>query len=67
MAIERIVDRLIKYAEGLYYRRWEKWELLALGLTVLLLLLMVVTAQRRASAKEKHLRERTPDKRLQKL
>lgn len=67
MAIERIVDKLIKCAEGLYYRRWERWELLALGMAVLLLLLMAVRAQRMASAKEKHLRERTPDKRLQKL
>jgi hypothetical protein len=67
MAIERILDRLIKYAEGLYYRRWDKWELLALGLVFLLLLLMVIRAHRKASAEEKHLRERTPDKRLQKL
>lgn len=67
MAIEQIADRLVDYAEGLYYRNWERWELLTLGLAVLLLLLMVVRAQRRASAKQKHLRERTPNRSLQKL
>lgn len=67
MAIERIVHRLIEYAEGLYYRKWEWWELLALGLSGLLLLIMVVRSRTKATANEKHLRERTPDKRLQKF
>ena len=67
MAIERIVDRAVEYAEGLYRRRWENWESVALGLAAILLLLMIVRAQRRAAADKKHLGERTPSKSLQKL
>ncbi|MEA3225692.1 MAG: hypothetical protein U9Q07_07040 [Planctomycetota bacterium] len=59
--IERIVNRLIEGAARFYHRRWEPWELLALGLATLLLLIMAVRAHRKAAANEKHLRERTPN------
>ena len=67
MTIDRIVNRLVDYAMQFYYRRWERWEVLALGLVAVFLLVMSVRARRQAAENERHLRERTPNKHLQDL
>jgi len=67
MNIELMVDKLVRRAELLYYRRWESWELLALGLAAILVIVLAIRSHRKAAQTEKHLHERTPDERLQKL
>jgi len=67
MTIELMVDRIVRYAERLYYRRWESWELLALSFAVLLVVILDIRSHRKAASIEKHLHERTPDVRLLKL
>ena len=67
MSIEHIVDRIVELASQLYYRQWEHWEVLGLGLAALILLAMAVRAHRKAAANAKHLQERTASSHLQKL
>ena len=61
MTTERIVNRLIDSALRFYYRRWEPWEMLALGLAGLFLLMMATRTRRKIAASEKHRRERATE------
>ncbi|MHC4120297.1 MAG: hypothetical protein ACYSWO_22615 [Planctomycetota bacterium] len=67
MSVERIVDRLIECVLGLYNRRWEPWEVLALGVAGLVVILTAIRMHRKATANAKHLRQRTPSGHLLKL
>ncbi len=60
MTMESIVNRLIDCVERFCRRRWEPWEMVALGLGGLVLIVMAVRAHRKEIANEKHLRQRTP-------
>ncbi|MEJ2703553.1 MAG: hypothetical protein P8Z79_14035 [Sedimentisphaerales bacterium] len=60
MAIERIVDRIIKSVTWLYYRQWKVWEVLVLGMVALIALMIVVRAHRKTMTADRHLHERTP-------
>ena len=60
MAIERIIDRIIKFVTWLYYRQWELWEVLVLGIVAFIVLVMAVRAHRKITNAERHLHERTP-------
>ena len=68
MTAESIVDRFIRYAERLYYRRWDTWEMLTLGGAVLLVVILLIRSCQKKAKMEHHiLTDRTPDKRLQKF
>ena len=53
MSIERLINRLTEYFSQLYYRYWERWELLTIGIAVLLLLFFVLKAHRKAKARRR--------------
>ena len=60
MTVEGIIDRLSGYFSWLYYRQWERWELLAIALTALVVLILMVRAHLKVAANEKRFRERSP-------
>jgi len=61
MTVERIINRLTQFCSWLYYRRWERSELLAMAvLASVALLILVIRAHRKEAADAKRLRERTP-------
>ena len=44
MTIDGIIDRLSGYFSWLFYRRWERWELLAITIGVLAVIILTVRA-----------------------
>jgi len=60
MAVEGIIDRLSGFFSGLYYRRWEKWELMAIAIAASVVLLLIVRAHLKVAANAKRFRERSP-------
>jgi len=60
MTVERIINRLSEFFSGLYYRRWETWELIAIAIAAAIVLLLVVRAHLKVAANQKRLRERSP-------
>lgn len=60
MTVQRIVNRLEDFFSGLYYRQWERWELIAIALVAAVILLLVVRARLKVSANERRHRERSP-------
>ena len=60
MAVQRIISRLEDFFSGLYYRQWERWELIAIAIVAAVILLMIVRARLKVSADERRLRERSP-------
>jgi hypothetical protein len=61
MTVERIINRLTQYCSWLYYRRWERSELVAISVVAgLALLIALIKAHRRAVADAKRFRERSP-------
>ena len=60
MTAEGIIDRLSEFFSWLYYRRWEKWELLAIAIAALVVLTLMVRAHLKVAANAKRFRERSP-------
>jgi hypothetical protein len=60
MTVERIVDRVSGFFSWLYYRRWERWELVAIGTVALVILILAIRAHLKVAATERRLRERSP-------
>lgn len=60
MTVERIINRLLELSSRLYYRQWERWELLAIGITVLAILILMVRAHFKVAANAKRFRQRSP-------
>jgi len=60
MTVEGIIDRLSEFFSWLYYRRWEKWELLAIAIAALVVLILMVRAHLKVAANAKRFRERSP-------
>ena len=60
MTVEGIISRLTEFFSGLYYRQWEKWELMAIAIAVAVILLLIVRAHLKVTANERRLRERSP-------
>lgn len=59
MTVESLINRLTQYASWLYYRQWEKWEIVAAGI-VLVSVLLLIGAWRRSALSVRRLQERTP-------
>ena len=60
MDVERIIDRVTGFFLWLYYRQWERWELIAIGIAALVILILIVRAHLKVAANEKRLRDRSP-------
>ncbi len=60
MTVERIIDRLSEFFSWLYYRRWERWELLAIAIAAAVILILIVRAHLKVAANARRLRERSP-------
>jgi hypothetical protein len=60
MTVEGIIDRLSEFFSWLYYRRWERWELLAIAIAALVVLILMVRAHLKVAANAKRFRERSP-------
>ena len=60
MTVEGIIDRLSEFFSWLYYRRWERWELMAIAIAVLVVLILIVRAHLKVAANAKRLRDRSP-------
>ena len=60
MTLEGIINKLSGFFSWLYYRRWERWELMAIAIAVSVTLLLIVRAHLKVAASEKRLRERSP-------
>ena len=60
MTVEGIIDRLSGYFSWLYYRRWERWELLAIAIAASVILILIVRAHLKVAANAKRFRERSP-------
>lgn len=60
MTVEGIIDRLSEFFSWLYYRRWERWELLAIAIAALVVLTLMVRAHLKVAANAKRFRERSP-------
>ena len=60
MSVESFINRLTQCFSWLYYRQWERWELLTIAIMALVLLSLVVRAKRKARTEVRQLRERSP-------
>jgi hypothetical protein len=63
MTVNNLIYKLTKYFSWLYFRHWERWELLIIVLISLVLLLLIIWQQRKATTKNvyaKQIRERSP-------
>ena len=60
MTVEGIIDKLSGFFSWLYYRRWERWELLAIAIIALGVLILMVRAHLKVAANAKRFRERSP-------
>lgn len=60
MILENVVNKLTECWTLLYYRQWEKWELLTIGAAGVFLLLLLGGARRKVKANVRQLRERSP-------
>jgi chromosome segregation ATPase len=63
MTVSNLTDKLIKFFSWLYFRPWERWELLIIVLICLVLLLLIVWQQRKSTTKSVYVnqvRERSP-------
>jgi hypothetical protein len=63
MTVSNLIDKLIKFFSLLYFRQWQRWELLIIVLICLVLLLLIVWQQRKSIAKSVYVnqvRERSP-------
>jgi hypothetical protein len=63
MTVNNLIYKLTKYFSWLYFRHWERWELLIIVLISLVLLLLIIWQQRKASSRNVYanqIRERSP-------
>ena len=60
MTVDGIINRLSGYFSWLYYRQWERWELLAIAIVPLVILILMVRAHFKVAANAKRFRERSP-------
>jgi hypothetical protein len=63
MTINDIIYGVAKYFSWLYFRHWERWELLIIALISVVLLLLIVRQQRKGAVKKVYanqFRERSP-------
>jgi len=60
MTLQGIINRLTQYASWLYYRQWDRWELVGILAAVVVAMLLARAGRRRLRAAEKHLREHSP-------
>ncbi len=63
MTVNNLIDKLIKYFSWLYFRHWERWELLIIVLICLVLLLLIIWQQQKGTTKSVYVnqvRERSP-------
>ena len=63
MTVSNLIDKLINFFSLLYFRHWERWELLIIVLICLVLLLFIIWQQRKSSTKSVYVnqvRERSP-------
>jgi hypothetical protein len=60
MTVERITNRLTEFFSWLYYRQWERWELMAIAIVAAVVLILMVRAHLKVAANERRLRERSP-------
>jgi len=63
MTVSNLIDKLIKFFSLLYFRHWERWELLIIVLICLVLLLLIIWQQRKSTTKSVYVnqvRERSP-------
>jgi hypothetical protein len=60
MTVEGIINRLSGYFSWLYYRQWERWELLAIAIAASVILILIVRAHFKVAANAKRFRERSP-------
>ena len=60
MTLESLINRFTQYASWLYYRQWERWELVGILAAVVVVLLLTRAVRRRLRAAEKRLREHSP-------
>jgi len=52
--IDSIISRLTQYSSWLYYRNWERWEILTIACAALVLISLVVKARRKARINARH-------------
>ena len=60
MTVDGIINRLSGFFSWLYYRRWDRWELLAIAIAALVVLILMVRAHLKVAANAKRFRERSP-------
>ncbi len=60
MTVEGIINRLLEFFSGLYYRQWERWELMAIAIAVSVVLILMIRAHFKVAADAKRFRERSP-------
>jgi len=60
MTVEGLINQITEYAQWLYYRQWQWWELLTAGIIALVLLLLVGNTRRKARANIRRLKQRSP-------
>ena len=63
MTVSNLIDKLTKFFSLLYFRQWQRWELLIIVLICLVLLLLIVWQQRKSATKSVYVnqvRERSP-------
>ena len=59
MTVESLINRLTQYASWLYYRQWERWELVAVMIAAAVLVLLL-GVHRKTRTNIRHLHERSP-------
>lgn len=60
MTVDGIRNRLSEFFSWLYYRQWERWELLAIVIATLVILIIIVKAHLKVAVNKKRLRGRSP-------
>jgi len=60
MTLEGIISRLTQYASWLYYRQWDRWEVVWILAAVVVVLLLTRAARRRFTARARYLGEHSP-------
>ena len=63
MTVNNLIYKLAKYLSWLYFRHWERWELLIIVLFSLVLLLLIIWQQQKATTRRiyvNQVRERSP-------
>ena len=54
MDVENITHKILQYFSWLYYRRWETWELLGIGVIIVVLLILGIRSHLRKMHYARH-------------